>query len=58
MHHTMSALAARRSPAALVLFTLRRPPLQQFRVVDGRVEASTVASLGASAVERASRILG
>ena len=40
-----------------VLFALRRPPAQQFRVVDGRIEASAVASVGASAVERASRIL-
>ena len=40
-----------------VLFALHRPPPQQFRVVDGRIEASTVASLGASAVERVSRIV-
>ena len=40
-----------------VLFALHRPPPQQFRVVDGRIEASAVASLGASAVERVSRIV-
>ena len=40
------------------LFALRRPPAQQFRVVDGRIEAGAVASLGASVVERASRLLG
>jgi uncharacterized protein with NAD-binding domain and iron-sulfur cluster len=40
------------------LFALRRPPAQQFRVVDGRIEAGAVASLGASVVERASRLRG
>jgi uncharacterized protein with NAD-binding domain and iron-sulfur cluster len=41
-----------------LLLTLRRPPQQQFRVVDGRVEASAVASVGAAAVERLARIRG
>jgi hypothetical protein len=41
-----------------VLFALHRPPPQQVRVVDGRIEASAFASVGASAVEQVSRIRG
>ena len=39
-----------------LLFALRRPPQQQLRVVDGRIEASPFASLGASAVEQVARL--
>jgi uncharacterized protein with NAD-binding domain and iron-sulfur cluster len=39
-----------------LLFALHRPPQQQIRVVDGRVEASDFASVGASVAERVSRI--
>jgi uncharacterized protein with NAD-binding domain and iron-sulfur cluster len=38
-----------------VLFALRRPPQQQLRLVDGRIEASTFASVGASVAERLPR---
>jgi uncharacterized protein with NAD-binding domain and iron-sulfur cluster len=41
-----------------LLFSLRRPPGQQFRVADGRIEATPIASLGASAVEQLARIRG
>ena len=39
-----------------VLFALHRPPAQQFRVVDGRVQGSVAAMTGASVAERVSRI--
>jgi uncharacterized protein with NAD-binding domain and iron-sulfur cluster len=39
-----------------LLFSLRRPPPQQLRVVDGRIEASAFASVGASAVEQVARL--
>jgi uncharacterized protein with NAD-binding domain and iron-sulfur cluster len=41
-----------------LLFALRRPPPQQLRLVDGRIEASAFARVGASVAERASRFLG
>jgi hypothetical protein len=39
-----------------VLFALHRPPAQQFRVIDGRVQGSAAAMTGASVAERVSRI--
>ena len=39
-----------------LLFAAHRPPQQQLRVVEGRIEASAVASVGASVAEQVSRI--
>ena len=39
-----------------LLFALHRPPQQQIRFVDGRIEASALARAGASVAERVSRI--
>ena len=39
-----------------LLFAAHRPPQQQIRVVDGGIEASAFASVGASVAERVARI--
>ena len=41
-----------------LLFALRRPSQQQIRFTEGRIEASPLASMGASAIEQVSRIRG
>jgi uncharacterized protein with NAD-binding domain and iron-sulfur cluster len=41
-----------------LLFALHRPPRQEVRFAEGRIEASALASVGASAVEQVSKIRG